>query len=120
MSRAIIIFVKNAEIGKVKTRLAATLGSQKALDIYHQLIHYTHHLTLEIMAKKTVYYSSQIEKNDIWSEGFDKKMQSDGDLGQRMSTAFAQQLNTNDTVLLIGSDCAQLTTDIISEAFESV
>jgi len=120
VSDALIIFVKNAELGKVKTRLAATLGAQKAFEIYDQLLRYTHSLALAVEAKRTVYYSSKLEKNDLWSGAFDKAVQKDGDLGQRMSAAFAHQLRIHDKVLIIGSDCAQLTSGIIAEAFEKL
>ena len=37
MKNALIIFVRNPEIGKVKTRFVNTLGDEKALDIYKEL-----------------------------------------------------------------------------------
>ena len=33
MKDAVIIFVRNPELGKVKTRLAATVGDEEALNI---------------------------------------------------------------------------------------
>ena len=33
---AIIIFIKNPDLGRVKKRLAKTLGDEKALDIYKE------------------------------------------------------------------------------------
>ena len=41
MNDALIIFTKNPIPGQVKTRLAATIGDDKALAVYKQLIHYT-------------------------------------------------------------------------------
>lgn len=34
---ALIIFIKNPALGKVKTRLAKTVGDKKALEIYLEL-----------------------------------------------------------------------------------
>ena len=34
---ALIVFTRNPELGKVKTRLAATIGNQSALEIYKLL-----------------------------------------------------------------------------------
>lgn len=33
-NNSLIIFIKNPEIGKVKTRLAKTIGNFKALEVY--------------------------------------------------------------------------------------
>lgn len=41
MKQTLIIFTKNAIYGTVKTRLAATVGHDKALHIYQQLLFYT-------------------------------------------------------------------------------
>ena len=37
MKNALIIFIKNPALGKVKTRIARTAGDEKALDIYLEL-----------------------------------------------------------------------------------
>ncbi len=41
MSEALMIFVRNPELGKVRTRLAATTGQEKALEIYQGLLAHT-------------------------------------------------------------------------------
>ena len=40
----IIVFVRNPELGKVKTRLAHSIGNQKALDVYKCLLKHTHNV----------------------------------------------------------------------------
>ena len=35
---ALIVFTRNPELGKCKTRLAATIGDQSALDVYRFLL----------------------------------------------------------------------------------
>ena len=45
---ALIIFVKNPVLGKVKTRLAKTEGAQAALDIYNKLIAFTQKETAKV------------------------------------------------------------------------
>lgn len=37
MDNALIIFIKNPVLGKVKTRLAATVGDVKAFEVYKEL-----------------------------------------------------------------------------------
>ena len=84
----IIIFIKNIEKGKVKTRLAATVGDDQALKIYKALLGHTRKVACAVDAERFLYYSSFIEENDDWSSDlFIKKNQTDGDLGNRMSTA---------------------------------
>ena len=38
---ALLIFIKNPVLGKVKTRLAASIGNEKALKIYYRLLEHT-------------------------------------------------------------------------------
>ena len=73
MNEAIIIFVRKPELGKVKTRLAASLGAEKALEIYKELLLHTRQICERVKADKFVYYHVQIEHNDLWDvDGFSK------------------------------------------------
>ena len=68
MKDALIIFVRNPELGKVKTRLAATVGAEQALTIHCNFIkHYKKHAS-EVAADKFVYYYTTIPDNDIRNE----------------------------------------------------
>lgn len=123
MSKAIIIFVRNPERGKVKTRLAATVGEDKALKIYLQLLEHTATITMSLReVSRYVFYSGAIVENDLWSESFFHKMiQSDGDLGRKMFTAFLSVFSKgHNEVVIIGSDCPGLTTDGLLSAFDSL
>ncbi|MAO63459.1 MAG: glycosyltransferase [Balneola sp.] len=118
----LIIFVKNEEAGKVKTRLAKSVGDDIALEVYRKLLAYTANITSPLKAKKEVWYSRFIPENDLWSDGnFNKKVQMGEDLGQRMSNAF--QLSFEDgaqKAVIIGSDCGELTSAIMGQAFEAL
>lgn len=116
----LIIFVKNPVLGKVKTRLAQTIGNSKALDIYLQLLEHTSNVTSEISYDKVVYYSDYIDLSDIWPEKFYQKyLQQGSDLGERMQYAFAEAFAHSYThVIIIGSDCPQLTSTHIYNAFD--
>ena len=86
---ALIIFTRNPELGKCKTRLAATIGDEAALKIYTFLVEHTATITKNVNADKFVYYSERVHTNDIWDETtFQKKMQRGTDLGLRMEQAF--------------------------------
>ena len=67
MKNALIIFVRKPEPGKVKTRLAATVGNEKALAIYNELLLHTFIVTNKLEADKFVFYTNKIEETDLWS-----------------------------------------------------
>ena len=69
-----------------------------------------------------LFYSSFIDQQDEWSsDSFDKYLQHSGDLGARMTGAFQQAFSEQQgPVLIIGSDCAQLSTDIIEQGVRAL
>lgn len=69
-----------------------------------------------------LFYSSFVDGQDDWSSNsFDKFLQSSGGLGTRMHDAFQQAFSDQaGPVLIIGSDCAQLTTGIIQSGIDAL
>lgn len=120
MKNALIVFVRKPELGKVKTRLAATVGNDVALNIYKELLQHTFNIVKSTPVTKFIYYVNKIEKDDLWNaEGFVKRLQSDNDLGSKMKDAFSEVLNEGyKKAVIIGSDCMDLTTAIIVQAFD--
>lgn len=120
MQPALIIFIKNPEKGKAKTRLAATVGDDEALRIYKELLGHTRRISEEIYGlERFVFYSSFIDETDDWKTPFfNKKLQIGNNLGDRMTNGFKEVFETNQPVIVIGSDCASLTSEIILQAFE--
>lgn len=120
--KSLLIFVKNPEKGKVKTRLAETMGPEKALKIYQKLLRITHKITKPLECDCQVWYSSFIDKNDIWEQSkYEKRLQSGKNLGERMKKAFRQDFEDGyEKAIIIGSDCAELTSEIIKKAFRSL
>jgi rSAM/selenodomain-associated transferase 1 len=119
MKDALIIFTKNPEAGKVKTRLAATLGDEEALAIYRQLLSHTNSVTEYLPVDKFVFYSNHIEQKDFWdSKHYYKEVQQGFDLGERMQNAFDATFQDGyDKILIIGTDCPDLNAGIIMNAF---
>lgn len=118
---ALIVFIKNPELGKVKTRLAKTLGDEKALAIYQALLKHTRETALQLDVSRMLYYSSFIPEEDEWSEeDFQKYIQYGEVLGERMYYAFEDALTVHDKAVIIGSDCASLTPEIVQEAFDQL
>ena len=122
MKRGLIIFVRKPELGKVKTRLAAAVGDERALFIYKNLLQHTFLISKATDADKFVFYANEIEQNDIWdAHRFFKEMQSNDDLGGKMKEAFESLFKKEyTTAVIIGSDCFELTTQIIEQAFLSL
>ena len=117
----LIIFTRNPELGKVKTRLAKSVGDQKALDIYKFLLQRTKEVTLQVDCDKTVFYSQEIAQNDIWNLEFSKELQTGNDLGEKMQNAFSSAFEKGyEKVAIIGSDLYDLEPHHISEAFEKL
>lgn len=116
---ALIIFVRNPEPGRVKTRLAATLGDEKALHIYKDLLNHTRSVSRLSSAHKFVFYHNEIDWDDEWNvPDFNKRLQSNSNLGGKMMSAFEEIfLADYDKVIIIGSDCFELTTAYIETAF---
>jgi len=101
--------------------LAKTVGDDRALAIYKALLEHTRNLTLPVSATRFLFYSNKINSEDAWSEkDFQKAVQHNGDLGDRMKAAFAKAFEKHHQVLIIGSDCASLTTEIVNEGFAAL
>ncbi|MEO8822252.1 MAG: TIGR04282 family arsenosugar biosynthesis glycosyltransferase [Ginsengibacter sp.] len=119
MKEALLIFAKNAEYGKVKTRLAATIGNEHTLLIYRQLLAHTHSITKELEMDKILFYSGWINEKDEWeNQVYHKKLQQGYDLGDKMKNAFKDSFTGEyKKIVIIGTDCYELDAPIISEAF---
>lgn len=118
----LLIFIKNPKKGRVKTRLAEDIGSSKALDVYQQLLKITKSITDQLKVDRQVWYSDFIDNNDIWSDGgYAKRLQSGDDLGERMKEAFRQAFASEyEKVVIIGSDCAEMTPQILEQSFQAL
>jgi rSAM/selenodomain-associated transferase 1 len=115
----LLIFTRNPELGKAKTRLAKTVGDETALEIYTFLLEKTCNVSAKVTADKAVYYSVKVRYNDIWDENrYQKHQQVGEDLGIRMLHAFKNGFDAGyQKVLIIGSDLYDLTSEIIESAF---
>lgn len=115
----LLIFTRNPELGKCKTRLAAKVGDTAALDIYEFLLQHTVSFTKNLAVEKWVFYSEDIWENDIWDNStYTKKVQHGPDLGMRMLNAFEEGFKAGfEKIIIIGSDMYQLSQTDMEEAF---
>lgn len=118
----LIIFTRNPELGKCKTRLAATIGEQAALDIYNFLLQHTAAVTAPLRVEKWVCYSEQLPADDLWARGpYVRKLQEGEDLGERMRNAFQEAFDKGfERVIIIGSDLFDLQTEDLEKAFNAL
>ena len=128
MRRAILLFVKYPEPGKVKTRLAATLGAEMAADIYRRLV-------AAVVAglpegDDLIVVFDPPEKRAQVAEWLHSLLagrrvdfipQAAGDLGGRLEQAFAEAFARGfEKVAVIGSDCIELSPETFSETWRAL
>lgn len=118
MSKLVQIFCKLPQPGKVKTRLAKSLGDTEAAQLSAAL------------AKRTIEALSKSFKTEIWFTfedqfGFlnqfhdvNKREQVGSDLGERMQFSLLDGLKHSTRVVLVGSDCPCIDAAYVAEAFE--
>jgi len=114
----LIIFIKNPVKGKVKTRLAATIGDERALLVYISLIEYTLNLAESLNVEVNLFFSDEIISDYPF---LNKHIQEGNDLGEKMKNAFKKCFNQGGrNIVIIGTDCAELTKEIILESFDKL
>jgi uncharacterized protein len=117
MKKAIIIFQKNLELGKVKTRLAATVGDENALKIYTILVNHTHAEIQKTEAYKFLFFSNYLDEDVKWSH-CNLHEQEGNDLGLRMFNAINKVKAMGvESIVVIGTDCYEFTSKHLNDAF---
>jgi rSAM/selenodomain-associated transferase 1 len=124
MRRAILVFVKYPEPGRVKTRLAATLGPGRAAEIYRQLVS-------EVFARlpedaEVIACFDPAERRaecEKWLAGRASHFvpQANGDLGVRLVSAFAEAFAQGFArVAAVGTDCPEIDASLFSQAWSAL
>lgn len=117
--KLLIVFSKNPVAGRVKSRLAASIGNEEALQIYEQLRELTERATSNIAASKVICYSDFIPDTDLLLNGNTEAwLQQGNDLGERMHLAFLKGFSLAfNRIALIGTDCPEISPFILDLAF---
>lgn len=118
--RLLIVFVKNAVLGTAKTRLAKTIGNEKAFEVYKYLMQITENATSEVEnCTIHIYFSSEKDANR-WSN-YTQFIQQGTDLGERMSDAFRRGFDLGfEQIVGVGSDLPDLTAEIIENGLNEL
>jgi uncharacterized protein len=122
--RCLLFFVKNPEKGKVKSRLAAGIGDDSAVNVYKEIVDHM----LSTLKKGTfslyVCFSPGNAQKPIknWLGSAHRYLPQNGkDLGERMRNGFIDGFARGyKRVVLIGSDIPDLPMKSIKEAFQAL
>lgn len=126
----LIVFSRLPQLGKVKTRLAAQLGTEQALSVHRQLLAATLDVANGLSwVQRELRYAGQVPAPGDESDRLIRGLQQAGwltapqhgpDLGRRMHEALAEALRAGQTPVLIGSDCPMLRTPDLESAFAAL
>ena len=123
--RALVVFARVPALGRVKTRLAASIGEAGALAAYRELAE----LTLATVStlpdcRRVVAYTPDDGRREMraWlGDDVDLEPQGPGDLGRRMHAAVTRQVAAgSERVAVVGTDCPDLTADDVEKAFAAL
>ena len=115
----VIVFVKNIKLGKVKTRLAKTIGNQGAFEVYSELVKVTEKATKNLAADVRIYFSDAVIETK-WQDDY-KTVQEGHDLGSRMKNAFKKGFDDGyQRIVLIGSDLPDITEKHINKGLREL
>ncbi len=120
---ALIVFIKNFQSGKVKTRIAQSLGDEKALHIYRQLCTFTIREVRKTGLPTYFYFSEYIDDDFLEDQELDAttghyhcSVQTPSDLGNRMAHAFRDVLPHHPGAFIMGTDCPYFHSDHMLKA----
>lgn len=121
MKNSLIIFAREPIPGEVKTRLAAEIGELAAAELYGTMLQDVLKNSRKMSEVETVVYWSCEEKAlPRLAEKYQciSRLQSPGDLGQRMQAAFEEMFLADcELCCIIGSDAPDLPLSYIQEAY---
>ena len=118
----LIVFARAPVKGQVKTRLANRVGDDRALEIYRDMLD----AALQEMSGcglPVCVYSDHPEDSyfDHWKQkGMACQQQTGEDLGERMFNALQAEKSDMTPVILMGSDCPQLSCEMIRKVVDEL
>ena len=129
--RVILVFVKWPDPGRVKTRLAASVGDSEAVAIYRHLVERLIVILDGVPAEEIRILFDPADREADFRNWFESKFstyaaaltfeaQNSGDLGDRLSGAFqsAFKKEPRTHAVAIGTDCIEIDEDTFSRTWE--
>ncbi len=124
-NRALIVFLKHPETGKVKTRLAPALGEENAAELYRVLCEQTLRATVPRPGEyeRLVFFAppEAAEPMRAWLPGVRLLPQSGADLGARMNAAFTRAFERGaGRAAIVGTDTPAISRATVAEALDAL
>jgi hypothetical protein len=119
MTAEVVIFAKAPVAGKVKTRLAATIGADLAAAAHQAFVADTVATVVESGLTGLIAYAGDSAHSGFdcaRAAGFAFEEQPAGDLGHRMSSLLKSRLNSSERVVFVGTDSPTLPAEFITRA----
>lgn len=120
----LLVCLKHPTAGRVKTRLAASLGPQQAAELYRHWIGQVFDSIQPIRREVRIvayFTGADLAAFSDWKHLADEWWQQpDGDLGARLAQGFARAAAAGGSIAAIGTDCLDLDATLLTEAFESL
>jgi len=124
MKKCLIVFTRYPEPGKTKTRLIPILGADDAANLHRQMTEgvITQVKELQDISIEVHFTGGDHQLMQEWlGDNIVYRQQSEGDLGWRMQTAFQIAFNNGmEKVVIIGSDCPLLNSQVLESAFQAL
>ncbi|RCJ30053.1 hypothetical protein A6770_21415 [Nostoc minutum NIES-26] len=123
----LIIFTRYPEPGKTKTRLIPTLGTLGAANLQRQMTEYTVSQVKELQKATDVslevrFTGGNLQLMQDWlGLSLVYQSQGEGDLGWRMRRSLFDAFQSGmEQVVIIGTDCPSVNSQILTKAFEQL
>lgn len=124
-AQRLLVFARLPELGKVKTRLAESMGAEKALAVYSAMLRDVLHAIGESREETEVevaWAPSERASGEVLREAFGSHtlaMQTGSNLGDRLSMAFSERFFFHRTqkVIAIGVDEPRISRALVDHAF---
>ena len=119
MNQLLMVFIKDSSKYPVKTRLKTSIGKNKSIWVYNQILKKTALVLKNIKTDIAVFhYNSIISKNPFKNFSKWNKIQIGENLGKKISNAFNWGFEKGyKKIIIIGSDLWDLNEEIINKGF---
>jgi len=114
MNTRIIVFAKAPQAGRAKTRLIPALGPEGAASLAERLLQLTIAHTLAANLGPVELCVTPDPIDPVWQTltlpaSLMLSAQDEGDLGERLARAAQRRIENGEAVMLVGTDCPELT-----------
>lgn len=121
----IIIFAKAPQAGFAKTRLIPALGAEGAAVLAKRMLLHTLHEAIKSTIGSVELCMTPALDESAWQSfalplGIIISEQGDGDLGTRLARAAQRALAQGESVLLVGTDCVEMSSELLREAAQQL